>query len=292
VLENATPLSFRCQSQSNNLVTTQEFGDNISQSMAIRDDLATFPSDVPQPLPIPDGFADGERKIWPVIIRDLIDAGVKILPTYRSVLVDFCRQVDFLGQIRRGMAQSGGLDRKMIRAGLKQESELIKQICLLAGKLHLPHGDLGRYLTGDYWKRKGRREAPLRVPPASAWTSNERLFDRCEDRRYLVTLPLDYRTYEVGVSGIGEVRETGSGRTLNISSSGVLFEADRTLREGMDAALSIAWPATLSKSVGLTLRVKGRIVRADQNRAILKMEGYEFHTRSVPLVSEQHRAGE
>jgi hypothetical protein len=153
--------------------------------MAIQDDPVTFPIDVPQPLPIPPDLTYGERKIWPIITRDLIDAGVKVLPTYRLVLKEFCREVEFLGQIRQAMAKSGGLDRKTTRAALKQESDLIKQICLLAGRLHLPQGDLGRYLTGHYWKRKGRRDerfgagARFRVPAASASLPAARpLFDQ------------------------------------------------------------------------------------------------------------------
>jgi len=41
---------------------------------------------------------------------------------------------------------------------------------------------------------------------------------------------------------------------MNISRSGVLFEADRTLRKGVDLDLSMARPATLSKPIGLTPR--------------------------------------
>ena len=155
--------------------------------MAIQDDPVSFPSDVPQPLPMPRDLTYGERRIWPIITRDLIDAGVKVLPTYRIVLREFCREVEFLGQIRQAMARSDGLDRKTTRSALKQESDLIRQICLLAGKLHLPHGDLGRYLTGDYWKRKGPREerfdarAPFRVPPASSSLPAPRRFVRSKN---------------------------------------------------------------------------------------------------------------
>jgi len=56
---------------------------------------------------------------------------------------------------------------------------------------------------------------------------------------------------------------------------------------GAAADLSIAWPASLSKSVGLTLRVRGRIVRAEQNCIALTMTHYEFRTRSLPVASEQ-----
>ena len=99
-------------------------------------------------------------------------------------------------------------------------------------------------------------------------------------------VPLEYRVYGIADNGTNEVRLTGSGRTVNMSSAGVIFEADRPLREGLDADLSIAWPASLSKSVGLTLRVRGRIVRADQNRIALTMTHYEFRTRSLQIVSE------
>ena len=122
---------------------------------------------------------------------------------------------------------------------------------------------------------------------ASYSGSSGRGDERREDRRYPVTIPLEYRVYGVAENGTNEVRQTGSGRTLNMSSGGVVFEADRPLREGLDADLSIAWPASLSKSVGLTLRVRGRIVRAEQNRIALTMTHYEFRTRSLPVASEQ-----
>ena len=111
--------------------------------------------------------------------------------------------------------------------------------------------------------------------------------ERREDRRYPVIVPLEYRVYGIAENGTNEVRQTGLGRTLNMSSGGVVFEADRPLQEGLDADLSIAWPASLSKSVGLTLRVRGRIVRAEQNRIALTMTHYEFRTRSLPVASEQ-----
>jgi hypothetical protein len=110
--------------------------------------------------------------------------------------------------------------------------------------------------------------------------------ERREGRRYPVTIPLEYRVYGASENGTGEVRHTGSGRTVNMSSAGVIFDSDRPLREGMEADLSIAWPASLSKSVGLTLRIRGRIVRASENRAALTMTHYEFRTRALPVASE------
>jgi hypothetical protein len=122
---------------------------------------------------------------------------------------------------------------------------------------------------------------------ASLMSIGKRVYERREGRRYPVTIPLEYRVYEVANNGTNEVRHTGSGRTVNMSSAGLIFESDRPLREGMEADLSIAWPASLSKSVGLTLRVRGRIVRADQNRAALTLTHYEFRTRAIAPASEQ-----
>ena len=110
-------------------------------------------------------------------------------------------------------------------------------------------------------------------------SGSEEWQDGPEDRMYPLVLPLEYRVYGVGVSDTDEVCQTGSGRTLKMSSGRVIFESDRTLRVGLDGELSIAWPASLSKSVGLTLQVKGRIVRTDQNRAEFATKRYEFRTR-------------
>jgi hypothetical protein len=106
-----------------------------------------------------------------------------------------------------------------------------------------------------------------------------------------VTLPLEYRVYAGGAGSSSQVSETGSGRTLSISSGEVLFESDRPLREGMDADLYLAWPASLSESVGLTLRIRGRVARADTSVTTLTITHYEFHVRSKPPASE-HEAPE
>ena len=110
-----------------------------------------------------------------------------------------------------------------------------------------------------------------------------------KDRKFPVKAPLEYRTSGVDTDGTHAVCETGTGSTLAMSSSGVLFEADRKLRAGLEVTLSIAWPASLSESVGLTLQVSGRIVRADRNFAALTMTSYEFRTRSLSAIPQANR---
>ena len=63
-------------------------------------------------------------------------------------------------------------------------------------------------------------------------------------------------SYELIVNEEGV--ETGHGRTVNISTGGVLFESQRALAP-VGIRLSIAWPAQLGDAVALTLRVSGRV---------------------------------
>jgi hypothetical protein len=115
-------------------------------------------------------------------------------------------------------------------------------------------------------------------------SSGNRESDGRRYRRYPLSLPLQYRVYGLEKH---EVALTGSGRTVGISTGGVIFEADRALPAGREIDLSITWPASLSKSVGLTLRVMGRLVRADQNRMAMVIKRYEFRTRSLAQDAEQ-----
>ena len=103
--------------------------------------------------------------------------------------------------------------------------------------------------------------------------------DESGDRNFPLILPLQYRVCEVEAGGAEEAARDGSGRTLKISRRAVQFESEETLRAGLKVELFIAWPVTLNKSAGLTLRIKGHIVRTSQNRAELKTESYEFRTR-------------
>ena len=73
----------------------------------------------------------------------------------------------------------------------------------------------------------------------------------------------------------------GSGTTLNIGSGGILFTTAEKLPVGSRVDLSINWPARLGGTCHMQLVVAGRIVRADQKRAVVKIERYEFRTRPL-----------
>lgn len=76
----------------------------------------------------------------------------------------------------------------------------------------------------------------------------------------------------------------GSGKTYNLSSSGVAFSADRDLPPGAFIELSIAWPALLENRCPLQLIGFGRVLRSAQGRIATTIEQYEFRTLARALA--------
>jgi PilZ domain-containing protein len=74
------------------------------------------------------------------------------------------------------------------------------------------------------------------------------------------------------------VPESGAGKTVDISSGGVLFETERRLRSGQRVELSVNWPAQLEGSYPLNFVALGRVVRVEDTRAAMHIEQYEFRT--------------
>jgi PilZ domain len=75
--------------------------------------------------------------------------------------------------------------------------------------------------------------------------------------------------------------EVGEGRTINMSSSGVLITSPQMLLPGRRLELSISWPAQLNNKVALKLVARGRVVRFEQGRAAVEIQQYEFRTQST-----------
>lgn len=72
--------------------------------------------------------------------------------------------------------------------------------------------------------------------------------------------------------------EAGAGKTVNISSTGVLFTTDKLLIPGRRLEVSINWPAQLNNKCALKLVARGRIVRFEQGRVAMEIQQYEFRT--------------
>jgi len=79
--------------------------------------------------------------------------------------------------------------------------------------------------------------------------------------------------------------ESGEGKTVNMSSSGVLFTSVQVLRPGRRVELAISWPAQLNGKCALKLVARGRIVRFDNGLAAMEIQQYEFRTQSASAAS-------
>jgi c-di-GMP-binding flagellar brake protein YcgR len=73
--------------------------------------------------------------------------------------------------------------------------------------------------------------------------------------------------------------EEGTGKTVNISSGGVLFTTDKILTPGKLLELSISWPAQLDNKCQLKLVARGRVARMEEGRAAIEIQQYEFRTQ-------------
>src|SRR5450631_654501 len=76
-------------------------------------------------------------------------------------------------------------------------------------------------------------------------------------------------------------KTSGVGSTLNIGSGGILFTTEDKLPIGRMVELSVNWPARLDGTCPLQFVATGRVVRSDGQRAAVRIERYEFKTRST-----------
>jgi hypothetical protein len=72
--------------------------------------------------------------------------------------------------------------------------------------------------------------------------------------------------------------ETGVGKTVNISSSGVLFTSEQPLLPGRRLELSVSWPAQLDNKCPLKLVARGKVVRSEAGKVAIEIQQYEFRT--------------
>ena len=100
--------------------------------------------------------------------------------------------------------------------------------------------------------------------------------DRRRSDRFAIEREIRYRA--LNKRG-GE--EAGEGKTVNMSSSGVLFTSVQILRPGRRVELAISWPAQLNGKCALKLVARGRIVRFENGLAAMEIQQYEFRTQSA-----------
>jgi len=81
------------------------------------------------------------------------------------------------------------------------------------------------------------------------------------------------------LGGKKTIKQVGLGKTLNMSSGGVLFTTESPLPEGERVEIAVSWPAQLNDVLPLKLVAMGRLVRAEDSQAAISVERYEFKTR-------------
>ena len=99
------------------------------------------------------------------------------------------------------------------------------------------------------------------------------------DRRHSDRFPIE-RDVKFRILNKRGGDEAGEGKTLNISSSGVLFTSEHMLLPGRRLELDISWPVQLNNQVALKLVARGRVVRFEEGGAAIEIQQYEFRTQS------------
>jgi len=99
------------------------------------------------------------------------------------------------------------------------------------------------------------------------------------DRRASDRFPIEREVkYRVLTRKTGE--EAGTGKTINMSSNGVLFTTPQVLLPGRRVEVAISWPAQLNAKVALKLVARGRVVRCEDGAAAIEIQQYEFRTQA------------
>ena len=80
----------------------------------------------------------------------------------------------------------------------------------------------------------------------------------------------------LAVSDRRQPGEMGSGRTMDLSSSGLCFSTDTPLSPGQRLDVSIDWPALLDGGVHLQLIISGVVVRTNGTVTAVQIQRHEF----------------
>jgi hypothetical protein len=93
------------------------------------------------------------------------------------------------------------------------------------------------------------------------------------ERRSSVRIPIERPgRYEV----LSRPRQTGVGRTIDMSSGGVSFTTESELPVNGKVTLHVAWPLRLERDRIVELRVAGTVIRTEGKKAALKFEKVDF----------------
>jgi hypothetical protein len=96
--------------------------------------------------------------------------------------------------------------------------------------------------------------------------------------RFALTLEVNYAAADLRLPV-----KSGTGRTIDLSSSGLSFTAERPLPIGERLKVSIDWPVLLDGATKLQLALSGVVVRTNGTTVGLQIKRHQFRTRRVGL---------
>jgi hypothetical protein len=110
--------------------------------------------------------------------------------------------------------------------------------------------------------------------------------DRRQDRRYQLQLDLKWKLIRRR-----RVLDAGTGKTVDVSSGGIYFDAGRHLPEGLNVELSISWPVLLHNVAPMQLVATGKIVRSNGRQAAIQTTQHEFRTAGAAAEPRRTQSG-
>src|SRR5215467_12174343 len=119
-------------------------------------------------------------------------------------------------------------------------------------------------LSEDAFNLGADRAAAVKTPP---------------ERRQSIRFPIECEVRYKVLNTRGD-RVSGCGKTVNISSSGVLFFSEHDLPTGTRLEVSIGWPVLLNEKCSLNLVIQGRVIRRMTNQTAVQIQHYEFRTHA------------
>jgi hypothetical protein len=105
------------------------------------------------------------------------------------------------------------------------------------------------------------------------------LYQARSSRRFPISMSLQYHLTS---SNKASAKGGGRGMTINLSSSGVLFESPQILPLGRRLDLFLDWPVRRHDQVDMVLFILGRIVRRSGTSVGVEILKYEFRSRPSP----------
>jgi c-di-GMP-binding flagellar brake protein YcgR len=108
-----------------------------------------------------------------------------------------------------------------------------------------------------------------------------KLIENKDERRANNRMDIKQDVRYTVLNGKSSVKPTGRGKTIDMSSGGMLISTESPLTEGDQVELAISWPAQLDGVLPLKLVVVGHVVRANETQAAIVLEKHEFKTRGA-----------